>query len=92
MVSSGALKKQLKRLLGIEQLYSVLQAVPDQATFLRGASPGEDPAVVRELEALSAEELETRCRRNGLSRRCLLLLSSTTACSIEVLWALLKDT
>ena len=45
------------------------EELPFQATFLRGASPGEDPALVRELEALSAEELETRCRRNGLSRR-----------------------
>lgn len=52
--------------------------MPDQATFLRGASPGEDPALVLELEALTAEELDTRCRRNGLSRRCLLLLPSTS--------------
>ena len=29
---------------------------------------------MRELEALSAEELDTRCRRNGLSRRYTLLL------------------
>lgn len=50
----------------------------NQATFLRGASPAEDPALVRELEALSADELDTRCRRNGLSRRCLLVLQHPT--------------
>jgi hypothetical protein len=43
-----------------------------QATFLRGASASgdSDAQLAAELEALPADELEIRCRRNGLSRRC----------------------
>lgn len=42
-----------------------------QATFLRGSASGEDAEgeLAAELNALSSDELETRCRRNGLSRR-----------------------
>ena len=42
-----------------------------QATFLRGSASGleEDAELAAELEALPDEELETRCRRSGLSKR-----------------------
>jgi len=41
-----------------------------QATFLRGPVAGEENAeLAAELEALPDEELETRCRRSGLSKR-----------------------
>ena len=41
-----------------------------QATFLRGPVAGEENAeLAAELEVLPDEELETRCRRSGLSKR-----------------------
>ncbi len=42
-----------------------------QATFLRSSASGleEDAELAAELEALPDEELETRCRRSGLSKR-----------------------
>ncbi len=42
-----------------------------QATFLRGPAPGveENAELAAELEGLPDEELETRCRRSGLSKR-----------------------
>lgn len=41
-----------------------------QAMFLRGSSSGGDETeLAAELNALSSDELDTRCRRNGLSRR-----------------------
>ena len=42
-----------------------------QATFLRGPAAGaeENAELAAELEALPDEELETRCRRSGLSKR-----------------------
>lgn len=42
-----------------------------QATFLRGSASGleEDAELAAELETLPDEELETRCRRSGLSKR-----------------------
>ena len=42
-----------------------------QATFLRGPAAGaeENAELAAELEALPDEEVETRCRRSGLSRR-----------------------
>jgi hypothetical protein len=43
-----------------------------QATFLRGSTASDlpdNPELRAQLEALSPEELEMRCRRSGLSRR-----------------------
>ncbi len=45
-----------------------------QATFLRGASAlfsrkTENPALAAELEELDSDQLDTRCRRNGLSKK-----------------------
>lgn len=43
-----------------------------QATFLRGGLAGDvpdNPKLRAELEGLAPEALETRCRRNGVSRR-----------------------
>ena len=45
-----------------------------QATFLRGTSAlaggkRESSAAASELEELNDDQLETRCRRNGLSRQ-----------------------
>ena len=42
-----------------------------QATFLRGSASrlDNDAELAAELEALPDEELETRCRRSGLSKR-----------------------
>lgn len=45
-----------------------------QATFLRGASAlssrkAENPALAAELEELGDDQLDTRCRRNGLSKK-----------------------
>lgn len=64
----------------------LLRYVPDffcwsQATFLRGASSGgnAEGELAEELNALPNDELETRCRRNGLSRRCPLMRSCTAA-------------
>ena len=51
-------------------LHEVHACLPVQATFLRSSASSEDPEHYAQLEALSAEELEIRCRRNGLSRRC----------------------
>ncbi len=43
---------------------------PAQATFLRGSSEGGSNAELEaELEALTPEELEARCRRCGVSRK-----------------------
>ncbi len=45
-----------------------------QATFLRGASvlsnrKAENPVLAAELEQLQDDQLDTRCRRNGLSKK-----------------------
>ncbi|DBA82509.1 TPA: hypothetical protein ACH3X2_000737 [Trebouxia sp. C0005] len=45
-----------------------------QATFLRGASAlsnrkAENPVLAAELEQLQDDQLDTRCRRNGLSKK-----------------------
>jgi len=45
-----------------------------QATFLRGASAlsnrkAENPVLAGELEQLQDDQLDTRCRRNGLSKK-----------------------
>ena len=45
-----------------------------QATFLRGASAlssrkTENPSLAAELEELDNDQLDTRCRRNGLSKK-----------------------
>ena len=42
-----------------------------QATFLRGPTAGaeENAELAAELEAMPDEELETRVRRSGLSKR-----------------------
>jgi len=45
-----------------------------QATFLRGASAlsnrkTENPVLAAELEQLQDDQLDTRCRRNGLSKK-----------------------
>ena len=45
-----------------------------QATFLRGTSAlaskkAESPALAAELEQLDDDRLDTRCRRNGLSKK-----------------------
>lgn len=44
-----------------------------QATFLRGTSAlsskkSENPSLAAELEELDGDRLDTRCRRNGLSK------------------------
>lgn len=45
-----------------------------QATFLRGTSAlssrkTENPSLAAELEELDGDRLDTRCRRNGLSKK-----------------------
>ena len=45
-----------------------------QATFLRGTSAlsskkAENPGLAAELEELDGDRLDTRCRRNGLSKK-----------------------
>ena len=53
-------------------LAPLTRLVPCQATFLRGSTASDlpdNPELRAQLEALSPEELEMRCRRSGLSRR-----------------------
>lgn len=54
-----------------------------QATFLRGSSSAgadSEGELAAELEALPADDLEIRCRRNGLSRRWVSLCPRTCLC------------
>ena len=63
---------ELSHRAGLEEQEVIFSGfVATQATFLRGSSSGGDAEgeLAAELNALSIDELETRCRRNGLSRR-----------------------
>ena len=66
---SGHCTSQGRPSAGLKNVHE--RACRAQATFLRGSSTGGDAEgeVAEELNRLPDDELDTRCRRNGLSRR-----------------------